>query len=117
MSDPKWLKRLQQRWEGGVGRWERVVLIEGRGAVGDEVTLCNSVTAVVSGGNREVKVMPPDNSETGQFDPTPFHILPTQSRSLIFRRRHKVNVNVVVLGSQDGQLGWFLSSFSPTLPK
>lgn len=48
--------------------------IEGRGQSG-EVTLCNSATAILSVGNAEVKVMHPENPDTGQFDMTPLHIL------------------------------------------
>lgn len=64
------------------------MVIEGRGAGRDEATLCNGATAIVSGGNREVKVMHPDNQ--GQLDPTPLHIVTTQSRSKISRQRHMV---------------------------
>lgn len=39
------------------------------GLGGDEATLCNGATAIVSGGNEEAKVMHPENQ--GQLDPTP----------------------------------------------
>lgn len=39
------------------------------GLGGVEAALCNSATAIVSGGNEEAKVMHPENQ--GQLDPTP----------------------------------------------
>lgn len=89
------------------------MVIEERGAGGNEATLCNGVTAIVSGINREVKVMHPNNQ--GQIDPTLFHILTTKS---IFKIscQHSLNVDVVVSVSYvKGNFASF-SSFSPNLP-
>lgn len=68
------------------------------GLGGDEATLCNGATAIVSGGNEEVKVMHPENQ--GQLDPTPHKILTTESGLKISRQSHKTHINVMVSKSQ-----------------